>query len=306
LLILFSIHQDIKSPNQLCLIAEVTMPRILCLHGHGTSAAIFKSQTAAFRAKLDQDYVFDFIDAPFPSRGAPGINAIYKSATYTWWPQPTPQAIREAHSWVTKYACEHGKYDAVCCFSQGCSLAASMALYEAVEAAARSTKGLTPEQTLPFRAAIFICGGIPLQVLDDIGLEVPVDAHKIRKTAGQLLNKTAGRLSELAANLELIEPGVGLWDGNKDELIHDPKARPEPSEVFGLDFTRFPSSARIRMPTLHIYGAKDPMWPASIQLAEFCDVGRREYDHGGGHDIPRTTEVSNKIADMIKQLMGEI
>ncbi|OCK72877.1 hypothetical protein K432DRAFT_430850 [Lepidopterella palustris CBS 459.81] len=278
------------------------MPKILCLHGHGTSASIFRSQTAAFRAKLDMSYVFDFVDAPFRSRGAPGIDAIYKTDTYTWWPQATPQAIRASHLWVADYARQHGPYDAVCCFSQGCSLASTMVLYHAIDAAAALAKGAKAEEPLPFRAAIFICGGVPLPALEDMGLEVPPRAHEINQRTGELLTGTAGRLTELAANLELIKPGVGLWDGNEGRLVHDPEVRPKRSDVFGLDFTMFPTTARIRIPTVHIYGSKDPRWPASIQLAEFCD-DRLEYDHGGGHDIPRSSKVSNKIADIIKQVI---
>ncbi|KAH8647538.1 hypothetical protein BGZ61DRAFT_466794 [Ilyonectria robusta] len=71
----------------------------------------------------------------------------------------------------------------------------------------------------------------------------------------------------MVANLKLIKRGVGLWDAGKSELMHDPKARPELSDVFGLDFTRFPRSARIGIPTVHIYGSRDPRWPAGIQLA---------------------------------------
>ncbi|KAJ5681681.1 ef-hand calcium-binding domain protein [Penicillium maclennaniae] len=103
------------------------------------------------------------------------------------------------------------------------------------------------------------------------------------------MNERAGRLAELAANLKIIKRGVSLWDG-PDALVHDPKNRPARSDVFSLDFTQFPASARIRIPTVHVYGSKDPRWPAAIQLAEFYD-DRVEYDHGGGHDIPRSTEV---------------
>lgn len=278
------------------------MPRILCLHGHGTSASIFKSQTAAFRSKLPDTYTFDFVDAPFTSPGAPGITAIYKTQTYTWWPQPTPEAIRGAHRWVVDYARRHGPYDAVCCFSQGCSLAATMALYHAIQ---QTTEPGSIEDPLPFRAAIFICGGVPLPALEDMGLEVSERAHEINQCTGALLNGTAGRLAELAANLHLIKRGVGLWDGNMGSLVHDPKQRPDRSDVFGLDFTKFPAAARITIPTVHIYGSKDPRWPAGIQLAEFC-VDRKEFDHGGGHDIPRSTEVSERIAGMVIRLMERV
>ncbi|KAK5989547.1 Esterase alnB-like protein [Cladobotryum mycophilum] len=281
------------------------MPHILCLHGHGTSASIFRSQTAAFRSKLNDGYIFDFIDAPFLSGGAPGIDAIYKTPTYTWWPQATPQAIRESHQWVATYAREHGPYDAVCCFSQGCSLAATMALYHAFESATAIADGGNEKQRLPFSAAIFICGGVPLPALEDMRLEVLPHAYDINQRTGKLLHDTAGRLNELAANLRLIKHGVGLWDMNTSQLVHNPTVRPDRNDVFGLDFTKFPTSVRIKIPTVHIYGSKDPRWPAGIQLAEFCD-DRLEYDHGGGHDIPRSTEVSSKIARMIEQLMIRI
>lgn len=278
------------------------MPRLLCLHGHGTSASIFKSQTAAFRSKLGDDYQFDFVDAPFLSAGAPGINAIYQTQTYTWWRQSTPEEIRAAHRWVADYATRNGPYDAVCCFSQGCSLASTMALYRSMEEVL-SHGDFYGEPPLPFGAAIFICGGVPLPALEDMGLPVSTRAHEINQSTGALLNGTAGRLAEFAANLKLIKRGVGLWDDNNDLLVHDPRQRPARSDVFGLDFTEFPASARIRIPTAHIYGSKDPRWPAAIQLAEFCD-DRIEYDHGGGHDIPRSTEVSVKIADMLRQVVG--
>lgn len=155
----------------------------------------------------------------------------------------------------------------------------------------------------PFRAAIFICGGVPLPALEYMALPVSTRAHEINQCTGALLNGTAGRLTELAANLKLIKRGLSLWDGSSDLLVHDPQHRPARSDVFGLDFTKFPASARIKIPTAHIYGSKDPRWPASIQLAEFCD-DRIEYDHGGGHDIPRSTEVSLKIADMVRQVVG--
>lgn len=189
-----------------------------------------------------------------------------------------------------------------------------MALYRAIDDPSEGES--ESEEALPFRAAIFICGGVPLSALEDMGLEVSPRAHEINHRTGKQLNETAARLTEMAANTQLIKRGVGLWDGNEGRLIHGhahahaPKQqqqqrRRKRSDVFGLDFTRFPTAARIRLPTVHVYGSKDPRWPAAIQLAEFCD-DRLEYDHGRGHDIPRSTEVSNKIADMIKRVMGQI
>ncbi|RAL16800.1 uncharacterized protein BO97DRAFT_474809 [Aspergillus homomorphus CBS 101889] len=277
------------------------MRRILCLHGHGTSADIFQAQTASFRAKLGPDYSFDFVNAPHPSPGAPGIEAIFRnSTTYTWYTHPTPEAICAAHDWVITYTREHGPYEAVCCFSQGCALASTLALYHAHNS--------PPIEPLPFRAAIFICGGVPLPALADLGLPVSPRAHEINRSTGALLQATAGRLSTFAADPKQIQRGVGLWDHlveSPDLLVRDPARRPDRQDVFGLDFTQFPAWATIRIPTVHIYGSKDPRWPAGIQLAEFCP-DRVEYDHGGGHDIPRTTGVSTKIASLVEQVLRRV
>jgi len=110
----------------------------------------------------------------------------------------------------------------------------------------------------------------------------------------------------LAANPEKIKLGVGLWD-NVEDLLHDPKKMPHESEVFGLDFTTMPDELSIRIPTVHTYGAKDPRWPAAMQLAYFCEKDKRKlYDHGGGHNIPRTAEVSETIAKLVVDLAKEV
>ncbi|KAK3688475.1 serine hydrolase FSH [Podospora appendiculata] len=269
--------------------------RILGLHGHGTSAFIFRSQTTALRSKLDKSFTFDFIDAPFDSAPAPGINALFHSSHYTWWPKPTVNCIKMAHRWLLDYFDEHGRYDAVICFSQGCSLISSFLLYHAREA---------PDEPLPFKAAVFICGGLPLQVLEDLALPVSQRAYDINARSVQLLTQKAGALTDYAANVDKIKPGMGLWD-DTGGLLHDPAVMPHESDVFGLDFTAMPPDVRIRIPTVHVYGAKDPRWPAGVQLAHFCD-DRKMYDHGGGHDIPRSTEVSVKIAELLRQLSQEI
>ncbi|KAL6237884.1 hypothetical protein BDW75DRAFT_202930 [Aspergillus navahoensis] len=283
------------------------MPKILCLHGHGTSAHIFKSQTASFRRTLPASYVFDFISAPFPSPPAPGIKAIYPdSPTYTWFREPTPSGLRDAHRYVLEYMQKHGPYDAVMGFSQGCSLIASMALYNSHDRwNAKGEDGSRGE--MPFKAAIFICGGIPLYALRDMDLPVSEEAENISKETGQLLNSTATELSTLASNTSLIQRGVGLWDNNvtSNALVHDPTSRPSRHDIFGLDFTSFPSWAKIDMPTVHVYGGKDPRWPAGIQLAEFC-TDRVEFDHGGGHDIPRGSAVSGRIGEMIQDVLKRV
>ncbi|KAH8912858.1 hypothetical protein BR93DRAFT_933788 [Coniochaeta sp. PMI_546] len=265
--------------------------KLLCLHGQGTSGAIFKSQTAAFRSKLGPDYTFDFVDAPFPGPPAPGIKVMYDSGTYTWWPQATTSLIRGSHQRLLDHISENGPYDALCCFSQGCSLAFSFLLYHSRE---------NPSEPLPFKSVIFICGGIPFAVLEDLGYKVSPKAHGVNDQTVRVMKQKAANLAHMAANLDQIKHGIGLWDDTSD-LIHDPAVMPEERDVFGIDFTTVPDDLRINIPTVHIYGAKDPRWPSSMQLAYFC-TDRKMFDHGGGHDIPRSTSVSEKIAELIRGL----
>lgn len=240
---------------------------------------------------MPSTFEFDFIDGPFPSTPAPGTDIMFTSHHRAWWHDSTVSAIRDAHRLMTDHIAEHGPFDIVMGFSQGCSLISSYLLYHARE---------TPDAPLPFKAAVFICGGVPLPALEDLGVAVSQRARDINDATSSLLNHKTAEFNRMAKNLELIQPGKGLWDDTAD-LLHDPAQLPDERDAFGLDFTAMPADLRIKIPTVHVYGAKDPRWPASLQLAYFCD-NRKMYDHGGGHEILRTHETSKTIADLVAGL----
>ncbi|KAL1841852.1 hypothetical protein VTJ49DRAFT_6529 [Mycothermus thermophilus] len=283
--------------------------RVLGLHGMGTSAAIFRSQTAAMRLKLPPNrFEFVFIDAPHPCPAAPGTDVLFDSARhYAFWTDPAapPEDIHSAIAWLNTQIAQYGPFDILMGFSQGCSLIASHVVYHSLQSKQEEQK------PLPFKAAIFICGGVPLQVLSDVGVEVPQRAKDISALTGKMLRNRTAALAEMAANPELIEQerGVGLWDSGDAPagLVHDPSKMPDERDVFGLDLSHeaLPEGVRIEIPTAHVYGAKDPRWPASMQLAYLCKE-RRMYDHGGGHEIPRTTEVAERMAELVMELVREI
>ncbi|KAF7587314.1 hypothetical protein BBP40_007399, partial [Aspergillus hancockii] len=144
--------------------------KILCLHGKGTSGLIFKSQTSSLRAYLtDLNIDFDFLDAPHPTIPAPGIDLFYPAPYYTFWETDTVPAVRAARNWLLDYISNNGPYDAVMAFSQGCALAAATLLLHAHE---------TPLSPPPFKAAIFICGGPPLAILEEVGYEIPAEVRE--------------------------------------------------------------------------------------------------------------------------------
>lgn len=99
-----------------------------------------------------------------------------------------------------------------------------------------------------------------------------------------------------AANLENRDSSGGKdGDGAKSEM------------VFGIDVTKIPREMKIPIPTVHVYGSRDPRFPASVTLAQFCDERvRRTFDHGGGHEIPRVKDVSAMLAELVEwcALMG--
>lgn len=55
-------------------------PAILCLHGGGTTGAIFNIQTIRLRRELGEEFEFVFIDAPFESGPGPNVLPVFEGA----------------------------------------------------------------------------------------------------------------------------------------------------------------------------------------------------------------------------------
>ena len=99
------------------------LPRILCLHGGGTSALIFKIQTRRLQNALRNDFHFVFADAPFESGPGPGVLPVFEDCGpfYQWIYPPNHllgqrrvrQVLREA------IKADGGEFVGVLGFSQG-------------------------------------------------------------------------------------------------------------------------------------------------------------------------------------------
>ncbi|KAE8353221.1 serine hydrolase FSH [Aspergillus coremiiformis] len=255
--------------------------RILCLHGKGTSGDIFKSQTTSFRSRLsDLNAQFDFIDAPYPSTPAAGIDLFYKPPYYSFYQEDTIPAVRSASKWLLDLVAERGPYDAVMCFSQGCVLAASTLLLHAHE---------SPHTPPPFKSAIFICGGAPLTFLESIGYEIP-PAVTQRDLASRM------KLAAQADSAAILAQGSERWRGDGWEVTDEEAVR---RELIG--------GVKIGLPTVHVYGKKDPRYVAGLQLSGLCvEHQRRVFDHGGGHEIPRGSEVTDALAELVRWALEQV
>ncbi|CAJ2512317.1 Uu.00g053320.m01.CDS01 [Anthostomella pinea] len=328
--------------------------KFLCLHGMGTSAAIFKVQTSAFRAKLPPgEHTFTFVNAPHECDATRAISPFFPGPHYTFCRNYTIPEVEAAPLFILAIldaARAAGEpYDALICFSQGSALAAGLLMAHRIE---------RPGTPLPVRGIVFICGGVPLPLLEVWGLRVPKKAFEINELTGRdLQRKAAAAGMEIRALMEgggvdgacggggrgatvtksssekrppLVRRQTSLWrdtttlyhrrevemferqggDDNKtSEDGLDPKALPplEADDVYGLNLTDIPEHLVIDIPTVHIYGIKDPRYPAAVQLAWFCNPDkRRVFDTGGGHEIPRSSQVSREIADAIVWLQDMV
>ncbi|KAL4800264.1 serine hydrolase-domain-containing protein [Aspergillus venezuelensis] len=345
--------------------------KILCLHGRGSSGAIFKSQTSSICSRLtDLDLTFDFIDGPYPCLPAPGLDLFYKGPYYSFYPDiktadKTPTAttdieiILKAQEWLEGVIRDRGPYDMVLGFSQGTAVASAALLLHAaqvqVQAQSPSTSprpsapcqlqtpvenedGEDPEKGLfspppPFKSAILICGGASLPLLEHIGYTLS-PLTKARDLASRAALKT------MASSESILSHGSNRWTGSGLNFpaisiptpysfsnpyptpLPTPSLSQGPSLSLGIGLDGTISSAiphapsitsendirremtgpvKISIPTVHIYGERDPRYVAGIQLSEVCERTKRKiYNHGGGHEIPRFEAVSGALADLVR------
>jgi predicted esterase len=67
--------QFVKEMNIMSIKSQ--LPRILCLHGAGSSGNIFRAQGRKIFQSLRHEFQFVFVDAPFPSTAGPGMYPTY-------------------------------------------------------------------------------------------------------------------------------------------------------------------------------------------------------------------------------------
>ncbi|KMU91623.1 hypothetical protein CIHG_09478 [Coccidioides immitis H538.4] len=250
--------------------------RFLCLHGKGTSGAIFRNQTDP----------------------AWGLDALFFPPNYTFWEDISPPSIADAHIWLLDFMRRNLSPTTACSVSL------------------RANEH--PEEPLPFKSVVFICGGIPLPALEHIGIHVPERAWQIHNQTAEAMSTQIHTLQSEVEEIVQTKSRPRTRQKLPDENLEarglertrrrdtgKPHLLPEFGlhNVYGLDITLIPDCLRINIPTVHIYGSKDPRYPCSIQLAHFSKPEiRRVYDHGGGHEIPVTTSVSSEIALAVEWL----
>ncbi|KAI8623317.1 serine hydrolase FSH [Xylariaceae sp. FL1651] len=246
------------------------MMRILCLHGRNQSGRIFEAHLEpaikVFQGS-ESRVSFDFTDGPIccAELSADG------QPVYNFYAAPVIAEIRNAHEWLARKLDVDGPYDGVIAFSQGAALVSSYLLYQ---------QWYEHEQAPPFKFAGFMSGSIPLDVLKSLGAQVS-------RAAERVVEETELRRQGVLGPLPSHVSRARLAIFNSDDC-------------FGLNLNKMPLELKIRVPTIHVWGQRDPEFPASIHLAGLCDPYiRKMHTHGDAHEVPQGVEDVSQLAQLI-------
>ncbi|KAI8934470.1 hypothetical protein NX059_009198 [Plenodomus lindquistii] len=99
--------------------------KILCLHGLGSSGAIFEAQIANLRRELDPSIELAFVDGPFECQRGPGIPEYHTGPFFSFTTNYSPAHMAKAVEYLEKLIEEEGPFDGIFGFSQGAALTLS-------------------------------------------------------------------------------------------------------------------------------------------------------------------------------------
>lgn len=240
------------------------LPRILCLHGGGSNAAVFRAQCRRLISQLQSEFRFVFVQAPFSSDAGPDVMSVYSQwGPFRRWlrwrpdhPEIQPRdAIRAIDDCLddTKRQDDAqgatGAWVGLLGFSQGAKMCASLLYRQQV----RQELLGRPLAGSDYRFGILLAGRAPLVCLDP----------------------------ELDLNSSL----------------------PDVSQITDAEYHR-PSWDVLRIPTLHVHGMRDPYVELHNQLFEqFCDPkSRRLVEWDGDHRVPLKYNDVSLVAHQIREL----
>lgn len=265
------------------------LPRLLCLHGGGVTAEIFRLQSRNIISHLQPYFRLVFADGPFLCNPGPGMIPVY--ADYgpyrrwlRWLPGDHPpveggdkEAVRLIEGKMRE-AMEAddargatGDWVGLMGFSQGAKLASSV-LYESQLREEKKEKDAGPRDGM--------YGGFSDDEDDVVGL--------------------AGGKWKFAVCMAGRAPLVNL-----SELAADSKTMVKAGEISeGFVFDQEENRNVLKLPTVHIHGLKDPGLHLHRKLLEtYCNPHQTivaEWD--GDHRIPLKSADVDKVVDATLQV----
>ncbi|PGH17590.1 hypothetical protein AJ80_04769 [Polytolypa hystricis UAMH7299] len=245
------------------------LPRLLCLHGGGTNARIFRMQTRVILAHLKSHFRFCFVDAPYTCDARdPRLLAVYGEYQpfrrwLRWMPEheeidaqtavgDIEKAMREAMEEDDRCGAT-GQWVGLLGFSQGAKMAASLLFREQVRTEERRRGRRRDGVVVPgaagagFRFAVLMAGRGPFVSLEP-GLVV--ERTPRMADAGQISTKVVASVRD--------------------------------------EYTDWEWTDVLRLPTIHVHGLKDPGLAFHRQLLDdYCEKGSaRLVEWDGEHRLP--------------------
>jgi pimeloyl-ACP methyl ester carboxylesterase len=265
----------VTTPTPTVALGELHLPRILCLHGGGVNAEVFRLQCRGLFLSLHGTFRFVFPDAPYLSPADPNVIPTYAHLQpFRRWlrwqidqPNPGPDTICQDIDKVLRDAIANdnaagatGNCVAVLGFSQGAKIGASLLLRQQL----RAEKLGQDQAGTDFKFAVLMAGRAPLVALDpDLTDSLALaDADEL----------TTGAFAQITGS---------FLHGSEDHIL--------------------------RLPTLHVHGKKDPgIVHHRRLLADFCKASStRVVGWDGDHRVviqaADVANVTNEILALSKQ-----
>ncbi|KAH8693299.1 serine hydrolase FSH [Talaromyces proteolyticus] len=200
------------------------LPRILCLHGGGTNARIFRAQCRVIRTHLISSFRLVFAEAAFPSPPGPNVESVYGDwgPFRSWLPAHNKIDVRSIET-CTAAALRTddalgatGRCVGLLGFSQGASVAASLLLRQQKRNQSHKTND-DGEQHHEYRFAVLMAGQalwLPMVIGtaadDPVLLQLPtIHVHGLRDPMIEMHRSLLYCCRHGSNNTRLVE-----WDGD--------------------------------------------------------------------------------------------
>ena len=282
------------------------LPRILCFHGGGSSAAIFRIQSRKIQYALRHHFRFIFVDGPFESTAGPGILPIFEGAGpyYRWHCDSSAVSVFDIteSEIATERRIVREKLDrvlggdggapfvGVMGFSQGTRVATGLLLL--LEQLRRQGSMDLP----PLSFAVLICGTYPpLPLADDPSpladqALVPVVYGPNSPEGSRSLSSSPRRNSEASSTSSEPEPAVSPVNASSP-----------PASLADCGKASGTKSRRLSIRSIHAHGLQDPWLLEGRDLLTNCygPACATLLEFQGGHHIPSAQKDIDKLARAI-------
>ena len=248
------------------------LPRILCLHGGGTNAQIFRLQCRILIRHLLSSFRLVFAEAPFSSEAGPDVLSVYKEhGPFRRWLRFLPHHPNIGARFVIEKIEDSlddaqkeddlkgatGEWVGLLGFSQGAKVCASLLLRQQICA----QKLGTHRSKTNYRFAVLLAGRGPLVAMEPELMMTPALADA----------------SEIGSSAVLDERSLR----EKEHILH--------------------------LPTIHVHGLRDPgLGLHRLMLEQYCErdsIRLLEWD--GDHRVPIRNKdvaaVAGQIFDVAKR-----